>query len=185
MFLVKINKKPLFFIIIVFLLGSIAFNIYNYIRTMELLKKYESLACSSFQLNQASLVGFLVSADMHVQEDEKVEIFDVKKGEIIKRVELSNDIQREAEKFLKGITGMYAKVKAFPEDGYIVKIPLNPSVIVKSQWLNNIVDKVFVIFPKEEAPYLLVLDEKERPLFYNFEGSTDMLLENLSFQPEN
>ena len=152
---------------------------------MELLKKYESLACSSFQLDQADLVSFLVSTDIQAQEDEAVEIFDIDKGEVIKRVELNSDVQREAEKFLKGITGMYVKVKAFPDKGYIIKIPLRPSVIVKSQWLNDIVEKVFVIFPENEAPYLLVLDINDRPLFYNFEGNTDLLLESLNFQLEN
>jgi hypothetical protein len=185
MFLVRINKKPLLFIVIILLLGSFAFNIYNYIRNMELLKKYESIACNSFQLDKANLIGFLASKDIQIQEDESVEIFDITKGEVIKRVELNSDIQREAEKFLKGITGMYVKVKAFPDKGYIIKIPLKPSVIVKSQWLNDIVEKVFVIFPEKEAPYLLILDENERPLFYNFEGSTDLLLKNLSFQLEN
>jgi len=184
MYLVRINKITLLFIIFFLLLGSVAFNFFNYIRNIELLKKYESIACSSFQLDKANLVGFLVSMDMKVQEEESIEIFDINKGEVVKRVELNPYVQKEAEKLLKGITGMYVKVKAFPDKGYIIKIPLKPSVIVKSQWLNDIVEKVFVIFPEKEAPYLLILDENERPLFYNFEGSTDSLLENLNFQLE-
>lgn len=113
-----------------------------------------------------------------------VEIFDVKQGSVIRQLESSPDIQREAKKFLEEIDGMYVKVKAFPEEGYIVRIPLEPPANIQNEWLNALVNEVFVIFPGDEnAPYLLVLDGKGRPYFYTFHGKVDTLLEKLNFNP--
>jgi len=120
-------------------------------------------------------------------EYKDVEIFDISKGEVIKTIQSNPVIQKEAEKYLKSITGMYAKVKAFPESGYIIRVPLEPPVKVQGQWLTNYgidsVDEVFILFPGQGTPYLLVLDERSRPLFYNFEGNTDVLLKILDFNP--
>lgn len=84
---------------------------------------------------------------------------------------------------------MYVEAKAFPDKGYIIRVPFEPSVKIQSQWLKdygmNLVDEVFILFPEQGRPYLLVLDEKQRPLFYYFEGNTDVLLEKLNFKLES
>jgi hypothetical protein len=74
---------------------------------------------------------------------------------------------------------MYGKVKAFPDKGYIIRIPLIPSMKVHTQWLNDYniycVSEVFILFPEQGNPYLLLLDKNLRPHFYSFDGDTDVL----------
>lgn len=188
MVIIKTNKKLLKIILIIVLVSSFGFNIYSYSRNIELANKYKLLICYTSKLDKTNLITFLVSSNIRVQENLNIEIFDISKGSVIKKIHSNQILQSEVEKYLKGITGLYVKVKAIPDKGYIIKIPLEPSVKVQNQWLIdydiNSVDEVFIIFPEQETPYLLVLDNKDRPLFYTFEGNTNELLKNLNFQPE-
>ncbi|HEX3028054.1 MAG TPA: hypothetical protein VHT34_01830 [Clostridia bacterium] len=114
-----------------------------------------------------------------------IEVFDVSQGKVVNRIQSTDEIQKETQKYLEDITGMYPKVKAFPVDGYIARIPLEMPVMLQSQWLKNIVNEVFVIFPAKEKPYLLILDEKSRPLFYTFKGDTGRIRKALGLQEES
>jgi len=94
----------------------------------------------------------------------------------------------EAKKILKGITGLYLKANAIPEKGYIIKIPFEPDLKVKNQWLNdydiNYIDKMYIVFPEEGMSYLLVLDKKERPILYKTKSNVDTLLKRLKIKIE-
>ena len=103
-----------------------------------------------------------------------IEIFDIGRGEVIKQVEPDRETRREAEMLLKNIKGLYLKFKPLPDKGCIVRIPLEPASRIKNKWLNDCgiayVDALYVLLPEEDAPYLLVLDGKQRPFFFNTEG---------------
>lgn len=113
-----------------------------------------------------------------------IEVFNVSQGKVVNRIQSTDEIQIDTQKYLEGITGMYPKVNAFPVDGYIARIPLEMPVMLQSQWLKYIVNEVFVIFPAKEKPYLLILDEKSRPEFYTFKGDTDRMQKALGLQQE-
>lgn len=127
------------------------------------------------------ITTFLASSNTY----ENIEIFDIGKESVVKIVKVNDDAINEAKKCLNGITGIFVKVKAFPDKGYIVKVPFEPKIKVENPWLNdygiNSVDKIFIIFPDEEKPYLLVLDDRERPFFFTIDCNTDKLLESLNF----
>ncbi|NBI30532.1 hypothetical protein [Chengkuizengella marina] len=131
------------------------------------------------------LIAFLIIflEDVSAQTYNQIEIFDISKEEVIKNVLMNTDIQRDAESFLKGITGLYVRIDPIPREGYLVKVPLEPSVLVKNQWINELVDEVIIIFTTREAPYLLIFDNENRPLFFTFRGDTESFLEKLNFTP--
>ena len=162
------------------LAGSVGFNIYSYRRNVELRRKYEFRHNSISQLEAGSLTAFLTLE----QEHEYIEIFDIKKGQVIKRVPSNPAIRREVQKYIKGITGIYTKAKAIPDKGYIVRVQIGITA-TENQWLKNYginsLNEVFVIFPKEGEAYLLILDGQKKPGFYNFQCSTEVLLKNLCF----
>lgn len=184
MVIIKIKRKGLLLAIAVIMAGSVGYNVYSHVENSRLSNKYESLVCIASQFQGGSLIAFVTSDNALRNEVRSIEIFDVSKGEVIKNIQSSAAIQKTAEGYIKGITGMYPKVKAFPEKGFIVRIPMEPSAI-KNPWLNdygvNSVNEVFILFPEDEKPYLLILDSKYRPLFYTFEGNTDVLLKELDF----
>ena len=78
-----------------------------------------------------------------------------------------------------------AKFNPIPDKGYVINIPFETPVKVKNQWLNAFVDEVFIIFPEQEKPYLMVSDNKIELSFLSFEGNIDLLLKNINFHPLN
>ena len=113
-----------------------------------------------------------------------VEIFDITEGRVVKQVEPDIKIQREAEKLLKDVSGLYTRLRPLPDSGLIVRIPLEPPADIRNEWLNGCgitrVDALYILLPGEGAPYLLVLDEGQRPWFFNFKGKADKLLKYIS-----
>ena len=187
MLIVKVNRKLFTSLTLaIVLIFSLIFNIYSYFHNTELSDKYESLICISNQFGKVGVLPFIASADIDAYRNGVVEIFDVSKGEVIKKIPLSDEIQKAATGYLDRISSVYGKFKPFPDDGYIVKIPLTPSVKVQSNLLNDyniyFVKEVFILFPKQSKPYLLILDPKSRPLFYNFEGDAKSLLKKLMIE---
>lgn len=128
------------------------------------------------------------SFNIMVKNHQEIEIFDIGIGKVIKVVKINKTALAESQKYLQGIVGLYPNVKAFPDKGYIIKIPFEPNIIVKNHFLNdygiNSLDKVFILVPKEYAPYLLVLDDRERPYFYCFRGEINKLLKSLNFETD-
>ncbi|NDI34410.1 hypothetical protein [Chengkuizengella sediminis] len=125
----------------------------------------------------------LIFETVIAQTNKQIEIFDISKGEVLKYIKVNIGLQQDAETFLKGITGLYVRIDPIPSEGYLVKIPLDPSFLVKNQWINELVDEVIIVFSTREAPYLMVFDKENRPLFFTFEGDTDTFLTKLNFTP--
>lgn len=187
MVFIKINKKWLNIFILILLIGSLGLNIYsiqkNNTLQEEYANKYQSLICMTSVLENTNLIYYVTS--MRVTEYEDVEIFDISKGEVIKAIKSNSTIQDETLSYIKNVTGLYPKVDAFPKDGYIIRVPIKPEEKVNNPWLNDNgiqdVNQIFVIFPKDDKPYLLVLDKSFMPFFFSFEGDTELLLKQLSF----
>lgn len=103
-----------------------------------------------------------------------IEIFDIGKGEVVKRVESGRPARREAEKLIGRVSGLYQKFKPFPEKGIIVRIPLEPALKVKNEHVTgsgiDFADTLYLVFPEEGGQYLMVLDDRQRPWFYIFKG---------------
>ena len=188
MVVIKICRKTLKIALVIFVVCFLGFIVYCYTEKVKIKNSYESEVFFTDQFENTNLISFVDQMNESVQGYGSIEIFDINKGAVIQKVQTNPSVQKEVEGYLKGITGMYIKVKAFPEKGYIIRVPLEPSAEVKNHWLNdygiNSVDEVFILFPENGKPYLMVLDEKKRPLFYNFEDDTDILMENLNFKPE-
>lgn len=125
----------------------------------------------------------LISTIASAQTNPQIEIFDINKGKVIRNVQSNSDAQQEVKNFLEGITGVYVKYNPIPNKGFMIRIPIEPSIMVKNQWLNDLVDEVIIIFTGQENPYLMVFDDENRPYFLTFEGNTDKLLSILNFKP--
>ncbi len=124
----------------------------------------------------------LLSINVGAQSNQQIEIFDIDQGKVIKQVDLHPDIQREAEKILKGITGVYTNYNPIPNKGIMIRIPLEPNVMVRNLWFDDLVDEVTLIFPRQEVPYLLVFDDENKSYFLIFKANTDNLFELLNIK---
>lgn len=112
-----------------------------------------------------------------------IEIFNIDKGCVTKVIPVDEDILAESKKIIKGISGLYVKANAIPEKGNIIKIPFMPELKVKNKWLNqcgiNSIEKMYIVYPDDSKPYLLMLDEKGRPFLYNFDHGMDRFLKDV------
>lgn len=126
-------------------------------------------------------VVFLYSPCIHAQGIKNVEFFDIQKDTVTQIVPTSAVLQKAAEDYLNGINGIYVKVKPIPNQGYMVKIPLEPSVQINNQWINELVDEVIIIFTKNEPPYLMVFDDENNPHFFHFQGNTEIIVQTFNF----
>lgn len=116
-----------------------------------------------------------------------LEIFNIDKGCVTKVIPVDEDISAESKKIIKGISGLYVKANAIPEKGSIIKIPIMPELKVKNKWLNQCgiktIDKIYIVYPDECKPYLLILDEKGRPFLYNCDHDINRLLKKAGYEP--
>ena len=190
MFIVLSKRKILnvfaIAVAVVFIIGASFIIIVRYVESSRLTSKYETLISASGLIDGTNLQYQLTLENEIEREYKNIEIFDVSKGKVIKTVKSNSTFQIEAEQYLRGITGVYVKVQAFPIEGYIIRIPFEPNIAVQNKWLKdygiNILTETFIILPNEEKPYLLVLDQYQRPIFYDFEGDTNALIETLDFK---
>ena len=185
MIIINTPKKRVVRTVIFITVVSLALNIFTYSQNKELSKRYTSLLCMTTRCNNLHLITFVTSQNVSAQQSSIVEIFHIRSGKVIKTIPNNLYIQNEVINILGGITDPYEKVKGFPEEGIIIKIPFQPPLTIESKWLNHFsiksLDQVFILFPRQEKPYLLVLDGSNRPIFYNFEGSTADLLKSLNY----
>ncbi|MDP4092868.1 MAG: hypothetical protein Q8920_05855 [Bacillota bacterium] len=108
-----------------------------------------------------------------------IEIYDINKNEVVKTIAATSEIQSKAERYLKGIAGIYSKLSPVPDSGYMVKIPLEPPVELQNQWLSGNVYSMILILPDKESPYIALLDEESRILFCASDSDPKELLDSL------
>lgn len=165
------------------LLLSFCLNIYFISSITDLKERFNSILNIYNHLDQNSVLAFMASQHISEINNKDIEIFDITKGEVVKKVSNSLSIRNTAIEYLNDISGMFVKVNAFPDNGIIIRIPFTPPVKVNSHWLTdynmNYVDQVYILYPNEGTPYLLVLDEQQKPYFFNFIGDTEKLKNHL------
>ncbi|MFZ5988603.1 MAG: hypothetical protein ACOYWZ_15970 [Bacillota bacterium] len=178
MTIVKLNWKITKTILIVFLISSLAFNIYSYKRYIDLISKYELLTSYTDHQALTSVIGFMTAKDIPSKGPLYIEIFDINKEKVIKKFKSNPSIQKEAVNYLKSLTGVYMKFNLFPKEGFMIKIPLESSVKIKEQDIYYLVNEVIIIFPGQDRPYLMFLDDEGRPHAFYFDGDTGQLLKH-------
>jgi hypothetical protein len=109
-----------------------------------------------------------------------IEIFDISKESVIKKVLTDKFVQKEAENCLKAITNIYPRYNPIPDNGIIIKIPLKPAVEVKNDWIDDKVDELNIIYSKENEPILMVFENNKTPVFFEFQYDTIRLLKKLN-----
>lgn len=128
------------------------------------------------------LMGFL-SMHTEAQTNRQIEIFDIGKGKVVMTSRPNTKVQLEVGRFLSGITGPYPKINPVPREGFMIRVPLEPRIRVKTQLFTGPIDEVIIIFPAFENPYLMFFDDKNRALVFNFKGDSSRLLELLNYKP--
>lgn len=122
------------------------------------------------------LCFFSITIDAKADNDHMVEVFDIKRSQVIISVHINQAVQNDVEIFLEGIDGIVKQINPIPNEGIIIKVPLEPNIMIENEWIHGLVDQVMIIYPENNYPYLLVFDEENSPHFFTFHGEALGLL---------
>ncbi len=111
-----------------------------------------------------------------------VEIFDPKQDKVVKVVQSGTEIQNTIGSWIKNLQGIYGKNNPLTDDGYAIKVPLDPAIKVQSQSLSAIVNQVYIIIPKTEPPFFIIFEDENKVVCYSFNGDIDILSNILDFK---
>lgn len=118
----------------------------------------------------------------HGNSENYIEIFDPHENKVIKKVELTKEINDMVINWIKEINEIHPSINPIKDNGYAIKFPFEAPVEVKNKWMNARVEEVYLVVPKEEAAFFVIFERENRPLFFLFPGEVDKLSEALDFQ---
>ena len=180
MIIVSISKRKLkLFAVAVLAVCLVSFGIYQIFGDQDA-ENYSELV-DMLRNRDVAVSGEILEATNTSESNNEIQIFDISKGKVVKKMNTTPSLQEQALQIISSITGLYTKVQPFPEKGYIVRIPVDPALKVQNQYINATIDKIYVIFTEKEPPIVLILDSSEKPFVYDFNWKTDELEKQLDF----
>lgn len=117
---------------------------------------------------------FINSSHAPAQVNRAVEIYDIEEEIVIKTIAMDSFFQKDSKIILQGISDIYKKFNPLPPKGLMVKIPLDPAIQVKNQWINTVVDELIIFFPEEEEPFIMVYDDENNTYFFSINKKVTM-----------
>lgn len=108
----------------------------------------------------------------------EIEVFDVVQGSVIKHIEGTPYVQQEMRNMVQTITGMVKDLKIEPTDGYLVKIPLEPPIMIKDPYLNILAEELILFISSDSEPKLLLFSDENQPYFVHFNYDFSFFLLN-------
>jgi hypothetical protein len=127
---------------------------------------------------------FLNLISVNAKEFKYIQIFDPKQDKVVKVIQSNPQIQDMITSWITNIEGLY-KNDPITDDGYAIKIPLDPTVKVNCKSLNALVSEVYIIIPENDPPFYLIFEEENKLLSIPFNGDIDKLSKILDFKLNN
>lgn len=125
---------------------------------------------------------FIDSVYINAQNLNYVEIFDTKQNKIIKLVQLNPQIQEMVTLWIRNVQGIYSKNDPITDDGFAIKVPLDPAILVNCKWLNALISEVYIMIPENDPPFFMVFEAGNRLACFPFNGDVDKLSRSLDFK---
>lgn len=125
------------------------------------------------------IIVFLIPISVKAEEFSYIEIFSIDEGKVIKVIQSNSEIESLVFNYLNAIDGIYSKFDPIPKEGYAIKLPLNPSLKIKNEWINCFVDRVIIMLPTKDNPFLMVFENDNKLVCFTFKGDINSLLKSL------
>jgi hypothetical protein len=110
----------------------------------------------------------------------RMQVFSAAEEKVIGVVEVDEAVQREAELWLRSISGKAPEVKIDADCGYIFKIPLLKSVSVQTKPFTGTVRQVLLFYCPDMTPKLLLFSDNHQPHFVTFSHPLQPFLEQMN-----
>lgn len=141
-------------------------------------------------IKKTSILVFLLimlfnSTTIRAEEFKYAEIFDPKQNKVVKVVQLNAEIHNMVTSWLNDIDGIYGKFDPISDDGYAIRIPLDPAVRVQNKWVNTLVNEIYIIIPEKNPPFFIIFEDENKLLCFPFNGDISRLSNCLNFNLNN
>lgn len=110
----------------------------------------------------------------------RVQVFDVKKGQVVQTTENNDYFQENVHQWLSGITGFAPEVSPDLKAKYIVRVPVKPAATLKVGTTKLNVIEVFLFYYEDKEPMLLIFDEAKKPYIFNINNDVKPFIQYLS-----
>lgn len=127
------------------------------------------------------IIVFLIPINAKAEEFRYIEIFSIDEGKVVKLIQSNSEIESLVYNYLNAIDGVYSKFDPIPKEGYAIKLPLDPSLKVQSKWINCFVDRVIIMLPTNDNPFLMIFENDNKLVCFTFKGEISSLLKILNF----
>lgn len=109
-----------------------------------------------------TVVLLLSASCLPVSAADGAEAFDIQKGEVVKIIPHSAQLQSEVEKWLAAIEGPVGSMNIEPDSGIAIKIELAPPLKINNPWLKGTVTQVVLFVSQSDTytPKLLVFTQE-------------------------
>lgn len=127
------------------------------------------------------IILFSISTNVFAKEYKYAQIFEPKQDKVVQIVQLTSEIHSLVISYLEDIDAIYGKNDPIPEDGYAIKIPLDPPVTAQKKCLNALIKEVYIIIPEKEAPFIMLFENENTLSCFPFRGDIKTLSKALNF----
>ena len=111
-----------------------------------------------------------------------VEIFDPKQNKVVKVVQLTAEIHNMVANWIMNVDSIYAKNDPLTDDGYAIRIPLDPAVKLQVKHLSIIVNEVYIIIPENNPSFFIITTNENIVYCFPFNKNVDILSKVLDFK---
>jgi len=109
-----------------------------------------------------------------------VQVFDVKKGQVVQTTENNEYFQKNVHQWLSGITGFAPEVSPDLKAKYIVRVPVKPAATLQVGTTKLNVMEVFLFYYEDKEPILLIFDETKKPYIFHIHNDVKPFLKYLA-----
>lgn len=128
------------------------------------------------------LIILLHSVTSHAEDFKYAEIFDPKQDKVVKVVKVNKKIYNTVTGWIKNVDGIYGKNDPVTDDGYAVRIPLEPPVQIENEWMNALVSEVYILIPEKDPAFFMVFESGSKLSCFPFNGDIKKLSKILDFK---
>ena len=179
------NKRRLFTFTTLIIVLSLLYTFINYFANFYISPAYAYISNDRRVVDTVDTVETMETVD--TVDFDYIEIYNIDKEEVVKKHKSSAEAEALALGILRSITSLYIDITPIPRSGYIIRIPFKTPVELNRYWSEtrniNYIDSVYLFFPEDtrRAPYLMILDNNARPIFFNYDLDIKPFLKMLNF----
>ncbi|MBP1989610.1 hypothetical protein [Paenibacillus eucommiae] len=123
-----------------------------------------------------------------VHASDGAEVFDIKRGEIVQRIQNSQLLQSQVKEWLSSAIGIARSFNIEPNDGLAIKIPVTPPYSIHHELVNGTVTEVVMFIGRSSTyfPTLLIFTKENNFIAVHIANHQlkDFLEENKLYTPE-